>query len=317
MDEKEHQFETDGNRVCNQRTALLAILLCATVFVFYKLQVTAKILATREENLYGKMVEIDDPMIPLEVDLIPWQTDDSTNQAASHTVTNRESRPIGRVLIVRGILTIFSLGMDDLAKKMRDAGYEVKVTTAAQSGYEARVLRDHVLATGSNKPIIIIGHSLGGDKAPGLATIFAEKNVPVDVLFMLDSTMPSSPPKNVKVCVNMYQDNGTPDWARIFRGTRIDSKHPQTRLINVDIRELADRDTTSRIHHFNIDANPWIHKVVIKMVGQLLPSTHFEKTTLLTNVDADGSRKPETRPNRVNRIPVQNRIGARQQPRRH
>ena len=124
--------------------------------------------------------------------------------------------------------------------------------------------------TGTKKPVVIIGHSLGGDLAPKLAQLFAESNVPVDLLFMLDSTMPTSPPDNVGICVNMFQNNGTPDWARMFRGTNIDSHGSQTQLINVDIRELAGRDKTAKINHFNIDANPWIHEVVIKMVGQLL-----------------------------------------------
>lgn len=258
-----------------RRFLYLAILCCASAIIYLKMTAEkphAARLPTNGEQLSVEIdngsLELQDPMPMLSADLIPWQRDESTDRQTSYLQNGSR----GRVLIVRGILTIFSLGMDDLAKKMRSAGYEVKVTTAAQSSHEARVLRDHILSICSKKPVIIIGHSLGGDKAPGLAKVFEEKGLSVDVLFMLDSTMPSAPPGNVKTCVNMFQDNGTPDWARVFRGTKIKPAKGQTNLINVDIRQLAGNDMTAGINHFNIDANPWIHRVIIDMVGNIISS---------------------------------------------
>lgn len=214
---------------------------------------------------------------PIVAELISENMDDSFEGQATHL----ESRSQGRVLIVRGILTIFSLGMDDLAEKMRAAGYKVEVSTAAQSSNAARRLLEHVLKSPSREPVIIVGHSLGGDLAPKLANIFSEKSIPIDVMFMLDSTMPSSPPRNVRVCVNMYQDNGTPDWARLFRGTSISAQSRQTRMINIDIRKLAGKDTTAGIHHFNIDANPWVHRVMMNIISRVKPQhdisgNHFQ-----------------------------------------
>ena len=265
--------KTDAVSRPGKRLVWWLVLAVATGVIVYKL--LPGVQTTRETALFDAPEEsVADPMPPLEADLIPWQDDRSPLDQTSFT----HSGGLGRVLIVRGILTIFSLGMDDLAKKMREAGYEVKVTTAAQSGYEARLLREHIIRIGSKKPVIIVGHSLGGDKAPGLARIFQEKEVPVDVLLMLDSTMPTAPPDNVKVCVNMYQDNGTPDWARVFRGTPIESKNSHTRMINLDVKRIADNDTNARINHFNIDANPWIHKVVIEMVNQLVNQAETEKS---------------------------------------
>jgi len=277
MDKRNSQFENRLHASWFRIAWLTVLLSCPLILIAYRSNSIPAGVDTGDEP--KQSVEQDDPMPPLGVDLIPWQVDEFDARPAGHLeeppapVGRPELATRGRVLIVRGILTIFSLGMDDLARKMRRAGYDVKVTTAAQSGNAARSLRDHVLATKSSKPIIIIGHSLGGDLAPVLSRIFAEKGLSVDVLFMLDSTMPSSPPTNVKVCVNMYQNNGTPDWARIFRGTELHSHSPKTRLINIDIRELADNETAARINHFNIDANPWVHKVVMKMIGDLLPDS--------------------------------------------
>ena len=92
--------------------------------------------------------------IPLE--------DDTHTEKAGHL--QNESK--GKVLIVRGILTVFSLGMDELAKKLRRKGYDVQVTTAAKSNQAAKRMRDDIRRRGNNHPLIIIGHSLGGDLAP-------------------------------------------------------------------------------------------------------------------------------------------------------
>ncbi len=182
-----------------------------------------------------------------------------------------DGQPTGRILIVRGIFTVFSLGLDDLAKKLQDRGYDVQVTTAAGSNFAARQLRDSIYSAKDKSPLIIIGHSLGGDLAPMLAQTFAEKSVPVDMLIMLDSTMPTSPPVNVKRCVNLYQSNATPEWARLFRGANISAKSQNTELINIDIRKIAGKDKTAGINHFNIDANPWIHDLIIDAVKQADP----------------------------------------------
>ncbi|MCH2182411.1 MAG: thioesterase domain-containing protein [Mariniblastus sp.] len=178
---------------------------------------------------------------------------------------NRQA-PKGRILIVRGIFTVFSLGMDGLGKKLKKLGYQVKVTPSANSYHDADILCDQILQSKTKSPLIIIGHSLGGELAPKLARSFAARNVDVDMLIMLDSTMPSAPPQNVKRCVNLYQSNASPSWARVFRGTDIQAKSTKTEMFNVDIGKLAGQDQTADINHFNIDANPWIHELIVEAV---------------------------------------------------
>ena len=235
-------------------------------------------------------------------DNIPLETFDEGIELADHSAAGH-----GKVIVVRGILTIFSLGLDDLAKKMRSAGYDVEVTMAAQAGNTARRIRDEMISTGDQRPLIIVGHSLGGDLAPKLAKVFAEKGRYVDVLLMLDSTMPTSPPPNVKTCINMYQDNGTPDWARLFRGKSISAQSHKTQMINIDIRKLANKDKTAGINHFNIDANPWIHNVIIGALGRMLPQ--HQRSALISpyvnqhRVDRHPRQQTKTYPVRYGQIP--------------
>lgn len=188
------------------------------------------------------------------------------------TAGNAEARddttPVrGRVLIVRGIFSVFSLGMDTLADKLRNEGYDVRVTTSAWSHQTAASLKSEILASRNAESLFIIGHSLGGDLAPGLAKSFGEDGLRVDMLIMLDSTMPSSPPANVRCCVNLYQSNYSPSWCRVFRGTDIDAASSTTEMINVDVRKVAAQQQAAKINHFNIDSDPWIHDLVIRAVN--------------------------------------------------
>lgn len=185
------------------------------------------------------------------------------------TVNYQVEQPLGRVLIVRGIFTVFSLGMNDLGKRLQTAGYDVRVTTAIQSSAEVEKMSWMYGKQFDQVPLIIIGHSLGGDLAPRLASNFGKHNIPVDLLLMLDSTMPSAPPRNVRRCVNLFQSSNK----TIFQGREIRSWSPQTELFNIDIRQLASPEHTADIHHFNIDTNPWVHDLIVDAVYQ---GTHFD-----------------------------------------
>ena len=130
---------------------------------------------------------------------------------------------------------------------------------------------------------------------PKLAETFGDKRVPVDLLVMLDSTMPTSPPSNVKRCVNMYQDNGTPDWARVFRGTSIDARSSKTEMINIDIRKLAGKDKTAGINHFNIDANPWVHDLIVQTLSSVkTDSSSSNSQPVFVNLNDQTNRSQET-----------------------
>ena len=92
---------------------------------------------------------------------------------------------------------------------------------------------------------------------------------------MLDSTLPSSPPQNVRRCINLFQSSNISP----FQGRQIVSKSPYTELYNIDIRQLASPEQSAGIHHFNIDANPWIHDLIVDAVHQ---GTHIQSVEELT-----------------------------------
>lgn len=172
----------------------------------------------------------------------------------------------GRVLIVRGIFSVFSLGMDTLGHKLKQQGFEVKVVPSAYSYTAAAHWKEEIQNSNQAAPLFIVGHSLGGDLSSSLAEKFGDAEIPVEMLIMLDSTMPSSPPQNVRCCVNLYQSNYSPTWLRVFRGVDVEAKTEHTRVFNIDIRKHEDRQRVAKIHHFNIDSDPWIHDLIMRAI---------------------------------------------------
>ena len=180
--------------------------------------------------------------------------------------------PRGKVLLVRGFMTVFSLGLDDLAKKLPPEELDVRVVPAAMSRIAVRQIAQQYARGELQGPLVLIGHSLGGDLLPGLAQQLDAAGQQVDLMVMIDSTNPSDAPRNVRRCVNMYQSNFSPTWFRVFRGVPIRAVHADTQLVNVDIRQLPERDEAAKLNHFNIEASTWIHDMVIREVEYAVKS---------------------------------------------
>jgi hypothetical protein len=178
----------------------------------------------------------------------------------------------GKVLLVRGLMTVFSLGLDDLAEKLPCEELDVQVVPASMSGVAARQIAQQYARGELRGPLVLIGHSLGGDLLPGLAQQFAHSGQTVDLMVMIDSTNPSDAPSNVRRCVNLYQSNFSPTWFRMFRGAPIRATNPETQLVNVDIRQLPEREEAAALNHFNIEASNWIHELVIREVQYVVRS---------------------------------------------
>jgi alpha-beta hydrolase superfamily lysophospholipase len=180
--------------------------------------------------------------------------------------------PRGKVLLVRGVLTVFSLGLDELAQKLPGEDLDVQVVTASMSGVAVRQIGQQYARGELRGPLVLIGHSLGGDLLPSLAQQLGDVGQTVDLMVMIDSTNPSDAPKNVRRCVNLYQSNFSPAWFRVFRGAPIRAANPATQLVNVDIRQLPEQDEAAKLNHFNIEASKWIHEMVLREVEYAVKS---------------------------------------------
>jgi len=93
----------------------------------------------------------------------------------------------------------------------------------------------------------------------------------VDCLITVDATTPPAVPKNVRVCYNYFQSNGT-DFIPMFRGIPL---HPDpnahVKIVNVDLRKDRTDLLEEHTNHINIDKNVKLHQVVVNDVLEICP----------------------------------------------
>ncbi|MFZ0147052.1 MAG: alpha/beta hydrolase [Xanthobacteraceae bacterium] len=148
-----------------------------------------------------------------------------------------QPQPRAHVYLLRGLLNIFSLGMDTLAEQLKRRGVDATVDNYA----EWQTLADRAAAdykAGKEAPIILICHSLGADAVMEMAAYLGRKGVPVALVVPFDGTKSFAASDNVARVLNMTQR----DYAYMrggpgFHGT----------LANVDV------SSDPSIDHINID----------------------------------------------------------------
>ena len=154
------------------------------------------------------------------------------------------------VYLLRGLMNIFSLGMDSLAEELSKRG--VYATVSNHSEWQS--LADQAASrykAGKEDPIILIGHSLGADAVMQMAAYLNRKNIPVALVVPFDSTGSFSTPANVGRLVNLTQRK----YAYMRPGSGFHGS-----LANVDV------SGDPGIDHINIDKSPRLHARAISEV---------------------------------------------------
>jgi hypothetical protein len=111
------------------------------------------------------------------------------------------------VYLLRGVLNIFSLGLDGIAEKLEAQG--VPVTVINYLGWAS--LADEVAAdyrSGRVKTIILVGHSSGATVLPDMVERLSQQGAPVKLAIGLDSVFRTSLSGRVGRYVNYYVGSG-------------------------------------------------------------------------------------------------------------
>jgi hypothetical protein len=155
------------------------------------------------------------------------------------------------VYLLRGLMNVFSLGMDDLAVELRRNGFDATVTNHAEADGLVRQIAANY-AAGDRQPIVLIGHSLGADAVMQMAASLDRSGVPVDLVVPFDMTAQHEASANIARVLNL---------TRHFMVTPGPGFHGA--LANIDL----SRDPA--IDHLNIDKSPRLHAQVLNDVRQL------------------------------------------------
>ena len=167
-----------------------------------------------------------------------------------------ESR--AHVYLLRGLMNIFSLGMDTLAEQLNRRG--VYATVHGYGEWQALADRAAVdFKAGKEGPIILIGHSLGADAVMEMAAYLGRKGIPVALLVPFDGTRSFAASDNVAHVLNLTQR----DYAYMRRGPGFHGT-----LNNVDV------SSDPSIDHINIDKSPRLHARVVSEVLAIVGGGH-------------------------------------------
>ncbi len=195
----------------------------------------------------------------------------------------QQTRLPGRVYIFRGIGHIWSGGMTELAHELNRRG-----TTASahrhSEWYECAKEAIKLYKSDPDRwPIVLIGHSNGGDMIINMAYMMKEAGVPVSLAIGFDPTrFNRNVPSNVARFINLYQSlnmlgGGAVAAQPDFKG----------QLLNVDLRNHFE------IGHMNIDRIPQLHKEVIAKVLQVVAFPQQMKPLVSFNYTVPGNAQIE------------------------
>jgi hypothetical protein len=126
---------------------------------------------------------------------------------ASHAVPAAAPASGAHVYLLRGVLNVFSLGLDGIAAKLEAQGIPVTITNYL--GWAA--VADEAAAdyrSGRVKTIILVGHSSGATVLPDMVARLSQQGAPVKLAIGLDSVFRTSLSGRVGRYVNYYIGNG-------------------------------------------------------------------------------------------------------------
>lgn len=153
------------------------------------------------------------------------------------------------VYLLRGVLNIFSLGLDDIAAKLRAQG--IPVTVANFVSWSS--LADEAAAeyrSGRLKTIVLVGHSSGATALPDMVSRLDQHGVPVRLAIGLDSVFRTGLSGRVGRYVNFYIANGA--------GTPVEKRKGfQGTLENVNVENVPG------VGHMSIEKNQIMQQKVI------------------------------------------------------
>lgn len=206
-----------------------------------------------------------------------------------------ESR--AHVYLLRGLMNIFSLGMDTLSEELNRRGVYATV-----HGYgEWQSLADRAAAdykAGKEGPIILIGHSLGADAVMEMSAYLGHKGIPVALVVPFDGTQSFAASDNVARVLNLTQR----DYAYMRRGPGFKGT-----LSNIDV------SSDPSIDHINIDKSPRLHARVVSevlaVVGSHRAAPGVTKPTTV-NGTAPGVQDSGTTAAPPQSAPAKNKNGA-------
>jgi pimeloyl-ACP methyl ester carboxylesterase len=164
----------------------------------------------------------------------------------------------GRIILMRGLMNIFSRGMDTLETELKQRGLPVKIYNHTAWNPTADAMIEEYKTNKSMLPIIIVGHSLGADASLIMSNYLAEHGVPVSLVITFDGVVePALATNGNAEIINYYKPNAFGQEVKPTRGFR-------GKITNIDLTDHPE------IEHLNIDKIPSLHEDTIAKILEVM-----------------------------------------------
>jgi len=160
------------------------------------------------------------------------------------------------VYFIRGFANVFSRGMDQMTATLRARGVNAKGLSNGQWSSVANDIISRYRAGKVSLPIVIAGHSVGGQEAPQFADKLAKAGVPVALVIGVDPGFAAPPPFTAGSprVVNFWIQGSA--RGKPYRGAGSFNGSIQ----NIDIRSFSNAD------HVGIDKDSAVQARIVGLV---------------------------------------------------
>ncbi len=180
------------------------------------------------------------------------------------------------VYLLRGVLNIFSLGLDDIAAKLQAQG----IPTTVVNYLSWSSLADEAAAdyrSGKVHTIILVGHSSGATVLPDMVARLDQLGAPVKLAIGLDSVFRTSLSGRVGRYINFYIANGNGE--PVAR-----TKQLRGSLENVNVQNVPG------VGHITIDKNEIMQRKVISAIDAVALGGRPREASAAPNPEARAAR---------------------------
>lgn len=146
----------------------------------------------------------------------------------------------GQVYHLRGLINVFSYGMDAMAEKLHKRG--VNASVHSHTEFNTLAAEATKLQKSGKGPIIIVGHSLGADACVYMAQKMKELGGQVALIVMYGPTIDLEIPSNVARVITYYQTSSA-----LWRGKALKGPGFRGTINNINLDKAED------VTHFNIE----------------------------------------------------------------
>lgn len=167
------------------------------------------------------------------------------------------------VILIRGGAGYWP-GIGELAARLERSGFAPTIVQC----WEHRAVADEIAAAvrQGRMPggVVIVGYSSGADAACHMARRLKSHGVRVDTLVLIESTLGTEVPSNVRYCINYYESRAL-DVIPVFRGVPVARAGRGTQIVNVNVGRHPGLESLAALNHFTVPNSPQLHSMVVSI----------------------------------------------------